>query len=142
MKHLLWITGIVFLFSCQSKSAKENDEQENTLPANTQFEFQEEMHNFGELQAGEIVVYTFVFTNTGKNNLQIKNIESDCGCVTATSPEKLVKPGDKGIIEVEFNSAGLWGRQLKSITVQANTEKPKQLVIFADVDNKQLNIKY
>jgi len=32
-------------------------------------------------------------------------------------------------------------RQLKSITVQANTEKTKQLVIFAQVNNEQLNIK-
>ncbi len=31
--------------------------------------------------------------------------------------------------------------RLKSITIQANTEKPKQLVIFVEVNNKQLNIK-
>lgn len=141
MKHLLLFLTISFLVSCQSKTGKETPEQETTLFTTTQFEFQEEMHNFGELEAGEILIYTFVFRNTGTNDLIIENIETDCGCIKAGAPAEPVKPGNKGLIEVEFDSAGLWGRQFKSITVEANTEKPKQLAIFAEVNNKQLNIK-
>lgn len=141
MKNLLVFLTITFLVACQPKKGSENGECENSKPATTQVDFQEEMHNFGKLEAGEILVYTFVFTNTGNHDLRIESVETDCGCIRATIPEKPVKPGKQGLIEVEFDSAGLWGRQLKSITIQANTEKPKQLVIFADVNNEQLNIK-
>jgi len=141
MKYLILLVSFALVISCQHKTGNKNTAEEKTKPATTQFEFQDEMHNFGKLEAGEILVYTFVFTNTGEHDLLIENIETDCGCIRATIPEKPVKPEGKGLIEVEFDSAGLWGRQLKSITVQANTEKTKQLVIFAEVNNKQLNIK-
>jgi hypothetical protein len=138
MKNGLLILSVAFLLSCQNTGTKNKTDDG---PAITRFEFQEEMHNFGELQAGEIVIGTFVFSNTGNKNLIVENIETDCGCIEAVKPKEPVKPGEKGLIEVKFDSSGLWGRQLKTITVQANTEKPKQLVIFADVKNEQLNIK-
>lgn len=141
MKHLLLISLVSLLGACQPGKQNKNNKTENIKPATTQFEFQKEMHNFGELEAGEIVIYTFVFTNTGRHDLIIENVETDCECVGANIPKDPVKPGEKGLVEIEFDSAGLWGRQLKSITIQANTEKPKQLVIFADVNNEQLNIK-
>ena len=141
MKYLVLVVSFALIISCQHNTGNKNNAEKKANPATTQFEFQEEMHNFGELEAGEIVIFTFVFTNTGGNNLVIENIETDCGCIRASIPEEPVKPGENGLIEVEFDSSGLWGRQLKSITVQANTEKTKQLVIFAEVNNEQLNIK-
>ena len=100
------------------------------------------MHDFGILQSGEIVVFSFTVTNTGNSELKIKNVEADCGCVHAEFLKEPVPPGKTGLIEVEFDSSGLFGRQFKTIEVHANTKKPKQLAIFAEVQNEQLEIKY
>ena len=126
---------------------KESSEKKNPPPEHksigiTEFVFNEEMHNFGSLQAGEIVVCTFVVINTGNKMLTIKDVVTDCGCVNVRFPKEPILKGNTGLIEVEFDTSGLFGRQFKTIEVHANTKKPKQLAIFAEVQNEQLEIKY
>lgn len=146
MIKFLSIFVLLGLLACQGKNSvqnpKDNQLKEMKTSKITNVEFNEEMHNFGSLQSGEIVVYTFVFTNTGDNNLIIDNVVTDCGCIRADFPKEPVAPGKTGLIEVEFDSSGLFGRQFKTIEVYANTKKPKQLAIFAEVQNEQLEIKY
>lgn len=133
------------LFSCapQNKETKEKKSIEpQQLSGTTNIEFDEEIYDFGSLISGEIVIATFKFTNTGDHNLVIKKIESDCGCVTAKFSKTAVKPGNSGIIELEFDSSGMFGNQFKSIEINANTKELKHLAIFASVKNKDLEIKY
>ena len=73
--------------------------------------------------------------------LHQSNTESDCGCVLVHFSKDPVKPGEKGKIEVEFDSSGLFGRQLKTIEIQLNCKEPKQLIIFAEVKNELIEIK-
>jgi hypothetical protein len=108
----------------------------------TEIQFHEEIHNFGLLQSGETVIFTFEFINTGEKNLTIEKLETDCACMKADFHPVNVAPGEKGRIEVEFDSSGLFGKQFKSIVIHANTKKPKQLAIFAEVQNKQIEYKY
>jgi hypothetical protein len=42
--------------------------------------------------------------------------------------------------EVEFNSSGLFGKQLKTIEIQSNSKEPKHLIIFAGVENELIEI--
>ena len=146
MTRFLSIVILLTLFSCQGK--KTESSKNKTQPTEqksagiTEFAFNEEMHNFGSLQAGEIVVYTFVVTNTGDKNLIVEDVVTDCGCVHAKFPKVPIPPGMTGLIEVEFDSSGLFGREFKTIEVHANTKKPKQLAIFAEVQNNELEIKY
>ena len=145
MNKFIFIIGCILLISCTSKNTS-NSEKVNSVQNESkklsEFEFNEEMHNFGTLQSGEILVYSFPFINTGKENLKINDVETDCGCLKVKFSEKPVLPGEKGYIEVEFDSSGLIGRQFKTIEVHANIKKPKQLAIFANVENEQLEIKY
>jgi len=146
MIKFLSIFLLFTLLACQGKNSgntqKKNKPAEKETNGITKFEFNEEMHNFGLLQSGEIIVYTFVFTNTGDKELKIDDVVTDCGCVHAEFLKEPVPPGKTGLIEVEFDSSGLFGRQFKTIEVHANTKKPKQLAIFAEVQNKHLEIKY
>jgi hypothetical protein len=146
MNKTALICILFVLFSCnagkKSNPPKENIPVRNESNGVTEFEFNEEMHNFGSLQAGEIVIFTFVFTNTGENNLQIDNVEADCGCVKVNFLKEPVLPGNSGTIEIEFYSSGLFGKQFKTIEIYANTKKPKQIAIFAEVQNEQIEIKY
>lgn len=141
MNKLLIIFFAFTLFSCIGKN--EGNLEKTERPAQlTQMVFEEELHDFGKLKMGEIVVYSFVFANTGENDLWIENAESDCACIQVKLPENPVKKGEKGIVEVEFDSSGMFGKNLKPIEIHANCEEPKHLVIFADIENEQLEFNY
>ena len=146
MKNVLFITFVFLVFSCSNEKKGKNTENKakNQTETNriTEFEFSKEMHNFGTLQSGEIAVVTFEFKNTSHTELVIGTIESDCGCVKADFSKEPVLPGKTGIVEVEFDSSGLWGKQFKTIEIYANTKEPKQLTIFAEVKNEQIEITY
>jgi hypothetical protein len=130
----------VFIISCNKNQPKN---KKTVAEGITEFEFNKEIHNFGSLNAGEIVIFNFVFKNMGKNNLIITNIESDCGCINANYKSDPIMPGNEGFIEVRFNSSGLFGKQYKSIAVNVNTkEKIKYLAVVADIKNEQLEINY
>lgn len=83
--------------------------------------FEEEVFDFGEVKEGAVVKHTYHFTNTGKMPLIISNARSTCGCTVPSWPEEPIGPGEKGKIEVEFNTKGKTENQSKPITITANT---------------------
>lgn len=145
MNKFLFFISVFALISCSQQKGNEKKTKVNTsekTTGTTEIKFDEEIHDFGALTSGEIVVSTFVFTNSGEHNLIITNVESGCGCVHANFPKEPVKPGGKGLIEVEFDSSGMFGKQFKTIEVYANFKEPKHLAIFAAIKNEELEIKY
>ena len=82
--------------------------------------FDNPVHDFGSIKQGETVSTDFVFTNTGKSELNIRQTRASCGC-TVSKPEKsTLQPGESSVIKVSFNSAGRRGIQQKSISVFSN----------------------
>lgn len=129
------------LFSCQSGSKKAEPAKQPATQGIAAFAFSEEMHNFGSLNAGEIVSYTFVFRNSGNKTLVIDRIDSGCGCLEVKIPEMSIDPGDEGRVEVIYNSAGEVGNQLKTITLFSNADQPeKQLIVRAAIKNEMIEI--
>jgi len=139
MNKIISVLFILLLFSCTEKKTKPETTKIKEL---TEIAFEENSHDFGFLNSGEIVVYSFVFENTGKSDLIIENAEADCGCIHAEFPKEPIKPGEKGKIDVEFDSSGMFGKHLKSIEIQSNCKETKHLVIFAEIKNEQIEIKY
>jgi hypothetical protein len=86
--------------------------------------FEKDFHDFGKLQTGEKVTYSFKFKNTGNSMLMISTVTSSCGCTVSDFPKKPIKPGEVGTVDVSFNSEGRHGIQNKSITVFSNTQPP------------------
>jgi len=87
------------------------------LPA---ISFEEEFHDFGEVQEGEVVEHTFTFTNEGEGPLIISNAQGSCGCTVPDWPRQPIAPGQTGQIKVSFNSKGRAGRQDKRVTLTTN----------------------
>ena len=85
------------------------------------FDFEKTRHHFGEIQAGEKVTYSFVFTNTGTAPLVIKTAKATCGCTIPHYTKEAVEPDAKGSIDVTFDSSGKSGMESKNITIIANT---------------------
>ena len=88
----------------------------------TSINFPETTFDFGEVDAGEMVVHIYKFTNTGKEPLVIKDAKGSCGCTVPKWPKTPIPPGEKGEIQVEFNSKGKSGKQTKRVTLTANTD--------------------
>ncbi|MFQ3676025.1 MAG: DUF1573 domain-containing protein [Endomicrobiia bacterium] len=123
---LLVVGGLclIHLSSCRQSSTTNTKESYDTANINgvtTSIEFVKTHHNFGKIKAGEKLSYTYIFKNIGKNPLLLKNVVASCGCTVPHWDKHPISPGEKGKIEVIFDSSGRKGKQHKSITVTANT---------------------
>jgi hypothetical protein len=87
--------------------------------AGIQFETTE--HDFGTIPEKGDGTFTFVFKNTGKEPLILKNVRSSCGCTVPEWPKEPIKKGNKGNIKVSYNTR-ITGSFSKSITVYSNAE--------------------
>lgn len=84
--------------------------------------FETDMHDFGQLMAGENISYSFKFTNTGDADLIISGCDASCGCTVADYPKERIAPGKSGYVTVSFKSQGMSGRQMKEVIVVSNTQ--------------------
>lgn len=99
-------------------SAEGYDESEK-IP---KISFESDMHDFGQLTAGENISYSFKFTNTGNADLVISGCDASCGCTVADYPRERIAPGKSNYITVSFKSQGMSGQQVKEISVFSNTQ--------------------
>lgn len=90
--------------------------------------FENDTYDFSKIKEGEKITHVFEFVNSGKSPLIISDVQAGCGCTTPKFDKKPIKPGDKGSIEIGFNSAGQRGTQHKIITVYSNAQ-PGQLML-------------
>ena len=97
--------------------------------------FPETQHDFGKVNEGDKVNYTFRFVNKGETALQIKDIKTSCGCTAALVSTDNLKPGQEGTIKVELNTKNRSGKMSKTVTVQSNdpNDPSKILTVYADV---------
>ena len=101
------------------KSASETSNKQAVI------KFDKEEHDFGTLLQGEVVTYSFHFTNTGNMPLIISEVGSSCGCTVGDYPREPIAPGKTGDIKVTYNSSGHHGFQSRFLTVMSNTNPAK-----------------
>lgn len=120
----------------------------NPLPVNetkpkgptTSIKFAEELHHFGTVEVESENKYSFAFTNTGNEPLEITNAKGSCGCTVPQWPKEPIMPGQSANIDVIFTpNAGQAGQEVeKVVTVTANTAPENTMVrIKANVIAKQ-----
>ena len=104
---------------------------EGPLPS---FSFEEEFHDFGTINEGDVVEHLFKFTNNGKAPLIITDAKATCGCTVPQWPKEPIPVGETGEIKVRFNSKNKPGVQNKTVTLTANTwPNNKRVKIRANV---------
>ena len=93
-------------------------------------------HDFGKVKEGKAVDYTFKLINRGNRILEIKSVNTSCGCTAAFLSDKKIEPGKEGTIKVEFDTKNRSGEVTRTIAVTSNDpEEPnKILIIKADVE--------
>lgn len=83
--------------------------------------------DFGTIYQGEQVRHAFVFSNSGKDVLNIEKVSSSCGCTAALASAKSLAPGSSGEIQATFDSTRFRGAISK--TVYLYTNDPVQPVV-------------
>jgi len=132
MKYLIFsFLTVLMIVSCtgrnESSASVDTDGQANMV-------FQSMVHDFGEITEGELVACVFSFENKGDADLLINSATTSCGCTVPKFPREPVKAGEKGSIEVVFDSSYRSGTQSKTITIRSNAHKPIiVLKITADI---------
>lgn len=134
----VFFVGQFFLISCgEANKSTQNRAVERDAQgegATAEISFEKTTHNFGQIYAGEIVTYTFTFTNTGTAPLLILDTYTSCGCTVGDYSRQPIAPGEKGRINVQFNSAGRSGYQSQAVTIITNAPQPEtRLHIIAEV---------
>ena len=90
--------------------------------------FDKKEFDFGTVNEGEIVETVFKVTNSGTTDLVITNATGSCGCTVPIWPKAPIKPGETGDIAVKFNTSGKPNRQMKTVTLTANTESGREVL--------------
>ena len=98
---------------------------EGPLPV---FQFETMDHDFGTINEGDIVEYTYKFKNTGNAPLIIQGAQGSCGCTVPNWTKEPIPAGGSGVVTAKFDSHGKQNIQNKTVTVTSNTW-PKQTVL-------------
>jgi len=91
--------------------------------------------DFGRVKQGELLKHNFVLKNELKTVLNIKDVNTSCGCTVSKVKKKTLLPGEDTLIEVRFNTKGYSGRVTQYIYVHTdNLDNPViRYIIKADV---------
>lgn len=98
--------------------------------------FEEETFDFGVVNEGAQVTHLFKFKNTGVIPLLISDVRSTCGCTIPEWSKEPIAPGENSEIKVRLNTQGKSNKQLKPITITANTY-PAETKIYLTGDVKE-----
>lgn len=88
--------------------------------------------DFGNIPKGTAKTNTFEIINTGNNPLVITDINTTCGCTTATYDKKPAKPGDTLRVEVTVTPKDT-GFFDETVTIRCNTNRPVKVKIRGNV---------
>jgi len=81
--------------------------------------------DFGEINYGEVVNYSFKVKNIGKEFLEIKRVATSCACTTAKIAKEKINPNEETELLVTYDSGAMGlshgkGRQERIIYVKSN----------------------
>ncbi|MDD5730596.1 MAG: DUF1573 domain-containing protein [Candidatus Omnitrophica bacterium] len=134
MARIIFAFLLLFFFvpqtGCFSQGQKEQPPQ-----AAAQKTENPDSWDFGEVNQGDIVTHEFIVTNTTKKMLNIKDVNSSCGCTVSAIKKRILAPGESAVLEVKFNSRGYYGWAQQYVYVHTdNTDNPLlRFIIRANV---------
>ena len=83
--------------------------------------FETTEHDFGTFEQDGNGTYFFMFTNTGKEPLVIKEAHGSCGCTVPKWPHNPVPPGKQDTIKVTYDTHRV-GPFHKTVTITSNAK--------------------
>lgn len=101
--------------------------------AQAKIKFKSTKQSFGFVKKGEVVKVSFVFSNTGTEDLEILDAKAECSCTTVDFPKYMVKPNQTDTITVYFDTKSVYDRQDRIVEVISNATNARQNIRFKGV---------
>lgn len=133
----LFVLSVGFCFGQQGIPAPGNQPATTAPDPNAPvMSFQTNEHDFGTIEQDDNGTFLFLFTNTGKEPLVIKEAHGSCGCTVPKWPHTPVNPGQQDTIKVTYDTHRV-GVFTKTVTITSNAkESPKVISIKGKVLSK------
>jgi hypothetical protein len=88
--------------------------------------------DFGRTSANTQLIREISLTNSGKKDLSIKAVQSNCVCVKSVAAKGVLKPGETSKLTIAFDPQGRTGTQQKAVTIYTNDPRnPVQRFTFS-----------
>jgi hypothetical protein len=78
----------------------------------------EREHDFGTVARGADTVHRFAVKNIYKQNIELVNVRSSCGCTSPTLENRILKTGDIGYVVATFNTRTFTGMHGATLTLE------------------------
>lgn len=105
-----------------------------------QIEITPQVFDFGGIDYGQVVEYTFQVKNLGRVALEITRVATSCACTTAQINQEKIVPGEVAELKVIYDTGAMTGAHAKGeqeriIYIKSNDPKSPQVevTIYADV---------
>ena len=122
MKKVIYLIGIMLLMAGAAKA------QDAKTQSGPEIEFEEIVHDYGDVPYNGNGECVFRFTNTGDAPLLIQKPKSSCGCTVPSWPDKPILPGESDVIKVTYRTNRV-GNFNKVVTVTSNAIKNSTVVL-------------
>ncbi len=129
--YLVFMVMLALLCGCQAKNALlvagSAPGNPATIDAYT--------WDFGLIRQGEIAKHTFTLKNESAGTLNIKDVNTSCGCTVTEIKKRILLPKEATLLEVQFNSKSYLGAIEQFVYMNTdNLDKPLiRFIIKAEV---------
>lgn len=107
MRNLVLACAVVAHGSCVLLAQSVND----VLPRD------QRQHDFGAVPKASKAEHRFVLHNPFASDMIVQSVRTSCGCTTPTIVDKVIKPGQTGVVLAKFNTDRFTGEKKATVTV-------------------------
>ncbi len=98
--------------------------------AQGELKFEKKVLKLKPAKEGAKVAMAFVASNVGNAPISFFSYEVECQCTKAILPATSIKPGEKAILPVEFDTEGKIGWQYRTVVYLTDSAKGQETVEF------------
>jgi Protein of unknown function (DUF1573) len=102
----------------------------NTRSLRTNVAWNQDTLNFDTIEAGTILIDSFIVMNTGGRPYEITGYQSACDCQVLRYPKYPVLSGEQAVIRVEFDTRNKSGHVQTGIVIQDNSIPNARTILY------------
>jgi hypothetical protein len=91
--------------------------------ATESLQFESKFVQLGTVEAGTKIPAEFPFVNVSNEPVVILEVKPNCGCTVSKFPKRPIKPGEKGVIKLIYDTHHQSGYNQKFATVKTSHSK-------------------
>lgn len=100
----------------------------------TTVRFAKDTLQLGQVLEGEVIIDSFLVTNTGSRPYLIKEVKATCDCTVLRHPTRPLMPGEKAAIRVEFDSRGKIGNTTPGLVIYDNSRPNGRQIVYLNAE--------